>query len=408
MAVNLGSHQLEAIDKLKSGSILNGGVGSGKSRTAIAYYLLKECQGNVKINGKGDFSEMKKPKDLYIITTAKKRDSLEWEQECTPFMISTKPELSISGVKLVVDSWNNISKYKHITNAFFIFDEQRLIGSGTWVKSFIKISRSNKWILLSATPGDTWTDYIPVFIANKFYTNRTEFLRIHAVYSRYTKYPKIEKFIETGRLNKQRNDITVMMPFNKTTISNNIIINLPFDEDKMNMAYKKRWNIYKDKPISAAGELCYVMRRIVNSDPSRLFEVKLLIKKHPKLIIFYNFDYELNILKSLESIKNLYIAEWNGHKHDSVPKCKKWIYLVQYTAGAEGWNCIDTNAMIFYSQNYSYKIINQAAGRIDRMNTPFTNLYYYHLKSKSIIDIAISKSLKNKQNFNIEAIEGSK
>ena len=44
--------------------------------------------------------------------------------------------------------------------------------------------------------------------------------------------------------------------------------------------------------------------------------------------------------------------------------------------------------------------MHQASGRIDRLNTPFRDLYYYHLKSKAPIDIAISRALKEKKNFN--------
>ena len=73
------------------------------------------------------------PKDLYIITTAKKRDTLEWEGELSPFLLSTNPDVNLYQNKVVIDSWNNISKYKDITDAFFIFDEQRVVGSGTWV-----------------------------------------------------------------------------------------------------------------------------------------------------------------------------------------------------------------------------------------------------------------------------------
>lgn len=401
MAIDLYEYQKVAIDNLKSGSILCGGVGSGKSRTAIAYYFLKDCEGKIKINGKGGFAEMKKPKDLYIITTAKKRDTLEWERECAPFMISTKQELSISGIKVIIDSWNNISKYVRIKNSFFIFDEQRLVGSGKWVKSFLNISKGNKWLLLSATPGDTWTDYIPVFVANGFYKNRTEFLRRHAVYNRFTKYPKIEKFIECGRLIRLRDQITVIMNYSKPTIAHDKQIIVSYNKKEFDKVMIKRWNIYKNRPVKAIGELCYLMRKVVNNDKSRLDAIKKIIKQHPKVIIFYNFDYELEMLRGLGKELKIETNEWNGHNHQEVPKGDTWIYLVQYSAGAEGWNCIETDTTIFFSQNYSYKTMVQAAGRIDRLNTPFRDLYYYHIRSNSIIDLSISKALRKKKDFNI-------
>ena len=400
MTIELRDYQIDAIDKLQSGSILCGGVGSGKSRTALVYFFVKACDGRIKINGKGPTVAMKKPKDLYIITTAKKRDSLEWDGECAPLMLSRKPELSINNVKVTIDSWNNLPKYASVKNSFFIFDEQRLIGSGTWVKSFLKIAKVNRWILLSATPGDTWSDYIPVFLANGFYKNRTAFLQEHAVYNRFTKYPKIEKFIGTKQLTKQRDQITIIMHYEKQTTSITETVVVPFDKEMFNQVMIKRWNIFADRPVKAIGELCYLMRKVVNSNPARLDAVKKIIKEHPKVIIFYNFDYELEMLRTLGSSLSIPSNEWNGHKHQDVPKGKTWIYLVQYSAGAEGWNCIETDTTIFYSQNYSYKIMVQAAGRIDRLNTPFSKLYYYHLRSNSSIDLSIAKAIRAKKDFN--------
>jgi hypothetical protein len=400
MAIELYEYQRVAVDKLKTGSILCGGVGSGKSRTALVYYFIKECEGGIKINGVGEFSAMKKPKDLYIITTAKKRDTLEWEREYSPFMLSAKSELSISGVKVIVDSWNNLPKYLGVKNSFFIFDEQRVIGSGAWVKSFLKISKNNNWILLSATPGDTWGDYIPVFVANGFYKNRTEFLRRHALYNRFTKYPKVERYIEVGHLCKLRNEITVVMHYNRATIPNDKIVIVPFNKPMFDEVMTNRWNVFENRPVKAIGELCYLMLKVVNSDPSRIEAVKGIIAKRPKVIIFYNFDYELEMLKNLGASLSIPTNEWNGHAHQPIPKGENWIYLVQYSAGSEGWNCIETDTIIFFSQNYSYKTMVQAAGRIDRLNTPFSQLYYYHIRSNSNIDLAIASSLRKKENFN--------
>lgn len=388
--IDLYDHQIEAFSKLKTGSILKGGVGSGKSRTAIAYYFIRECGGSIKINGQGQYKPPKKQKDLYIITTAKKRDSLEWEEECLPF--------NLKNVK--IDSWNNIKKYIDIKNAFFIFDEQKVIGSGTWVKSFLKIVKNNNWILLSATPGDTWMDYVPVFIANGFYKNRTEFTRRHVVYNRFVKFPKIDRYIDTGILIKYRNKITVDMKFKRSTRTHSINIKTDYNKSLYNKVLNDRWNVYKEKPIRNITEMIYLLRKIVNSDASRLKEVIRLFKKHKKIIIFYNFNYELDLLKDLCEKNNICYSEWNGHKHEELPRSNKWCYLVQYTSGAEGWNCIETDTIIFYSQNYSYKNKIQAAGRIDRLNTPFIDLYNYHLKSDSSIDQAIYKTLRQKKNFN--------
>lgn len=396
--IDLYPHQKTAIKKLRSGSILVGGVGSGKSRTALAYFFTKECGG--QIYDDGSYSEITKQKDLYIITTARKRDTLEWEHECCHFLLSTNKEISINGISVVVDSWNNIRKYTGIKNAFFIFDEQRVIGSGVWVKSYLRICQNNNWLLLSATPGDTWMDYIPVFIANGYYKNRTEFIRRHVVYNNFSKFPKVDHFVEVSRLVKIRNEIIVYMHFNRKTISHDEIVIVDYDKDLFKIVMVDRWNVYENRPIKDVGELCYIMRKVVNSDWHRLEAITNLLAKHPKVIIFYNFNYELELLLNLGKDLGIATTQWNGHKHELIPKTQTWLYLVQYAAGAEGWNCIETDTIIFYSQNYSYKATIQAAGRIDRLNTPFTNLYYYHLTSISAIDKAIRQSFMNKKDFN--------
>ena len=396
--IQLDDKQITAVRSMKNGCILCGGVGSGKSRTSLAYYYL--LNGG-KLNSK-TYSRMPgTPKDLYIITTARKRDQLEWEEELLPFLLYTTNEANSYSNTVTVDSWNNIKKYKDVKNAFFIFDEQRVVGSGTWVKAFLKIAKQNEWVLLSATPGDTWADYIPVFVANGFYKNRTEFIRRHAVYSRFTKFPKIEKFIETKHLERLKDSLLVNIEYERHTESINVNVGVDYDITKYKEIGKKRWDPYKDEPIVNAGALCYIWRKVVNSDISRQLAVLQILEKHPRVIIFYNFDYELEILRNLiTDIKGVSLAEWNGHKHEDIPNTEKWVYLVQYTAGSEGWNCITTDTIIFYSQNYSYKVMVQAAGRVDRRNTPYTQLYYYHLRSKAPIDLGIGRALHAKKKFN--------
>lgn len=394
--ISLYDYQLDAVRRMKNGCILCGGVGSGKSRTSLAYYY-QEQGGRL---GTARYVDMKNPRDLYIITTARKRDTKEWEGELVPFLLSTNPDVAYYKNKVVVDSWNRIGEYKDVYGAFFIFDEQRVVGSGAWVKAFLNIARKNKWILLSATPGDTWSDYIPVFVANGFYKNKTAFAREHIVYSRFTKYPKVDHFINTGKLIRHRNDILVTMDFNRPTISHHEDVFCSFNISKYKDTSKTRWDPFKNEPIVNAAGLCYVWRKIVNTDESRQVALLELFEKHPKMIIFYNFNYELDILREVFGNLECKVGEWNGQLHQPVPMGKSWVYLVQYTAGAEGWNCITTDTIVFYSQNYSYKVMQQAAGRIDRLNTKFIDLYYYHLKSRSGIDLAISRALSQKRNFN--------
>lgn len=388
--------QMEAVKKAFNGCIFNGSVGSGKSRTGLFYYF-KEQGGWIDENG---YIPMKKPKDLYIITTAMKRDKLEWPGELAHFRMCDKPELNYYKNKIVIDSWNNIKKYIDVKNAFFIFDEQRVVGSGSWVKSFLKITKNNDWILLSATAGDRWEDYIPVFLANGFYRNKTEFSREHLVYSRYSKFPKVERYINEGRLLRLRNKILIDMTFDRHTVPHHEDVYCSYDIPKYKEVFKKRWDPFKNEPIQQASGLCYVLRKIVNSDESRQVRLLELLEDHPKSIIFYNFDYERDILLNLGYEEGTEVAEWNGHAHQPIPTGDKWVYLVQYTAGCEGWNTITTDTIIFYSQNYSYKVVTQAAGRIDRLNTKFIDLHYFHLKTRSGIDLAISKALKNKKKFN--------
>lgn len=396
MKISLYEHQRKALANMKNGCILCGGVGSGKSRTSLAYYYLQQG-GDLDT----DEAKLKSPQDLYIITTARKRDTLEWENELAPFLLSTHSDCNYHGNTVVIDSWNNIGKYKDVKDAFFIFDEQRVVGSGAWVKAFLKIAKTNRWILLSATPGDTWEDYIPVFIANGFYKNRTQFKDEHMIITWINgKYPKVDRYIGLKRLVRLRDSILVDMEFKRNTTPHHIDVQVSYNIPIYKDISRNRWNPWEERPIETASELCHSWRRVVNSDESRSVAVLEIMEDHPKVIIFYNFDYELDILKNLGYPEGTEVAEWNGHKHQEIPKGDKWVYLVQYTAGCEGWNCITTDTIIFYSQNYSYKVMVQASGRIDRLTTPYSDLYYYHLKSFSGIDLAISKALKEKKNFN--------
>ena len=383
--VKLFDYQQAALDRLHNGSILWGGVGSGKSITGIAYYD-KVRRGS------------KESLPLYIITTARKRDTGEWEGELARFCL-----------KATIDSWNNIKKYVNVKHSFFLFDEQRVVGYGAWTKSFLKIAAGNEWILLSATPGDCWMDYLPVFIANGYFRNKTEFQMLHVVYNRFnTRYPQIRGYLNEKTLRKYRDEILVGMTYAKSTVPHHVVIKTDYNKKLYDTVMRDRVNPFTEQPIKEASELCLVLRRICNEDESRINKLTDLLLIHRKAIIFYNYDYELEVLRNtfVDSKTGLYRwpkAEWNGHRHEPLPKGDCWVYLVQYTAGAEGWNCIETDTIIFYSQNYSYKTMVQAAGRIDRLNTGYHDLFYYYLTTDSKIDLAIRRALAGKKTFNESA-----
>lgn len=396
MSVQLYEHQQKAVDELSNGKVLVGGVGTGKTITSLVYYYNHILGGVV-----GDLSTIKHDVDLYVFTTARKRDELDWQRDAAKLGISSNKEGHILGPTITVDSYNNIGKYKDLSGAFVILDEQRMVGAGTWVKVFLKLAKNNRWIMLSATPGDKWEDYIPLFIANGFVKNRTQFKNDHIIYAPYSKYPKVLGYRGTGRMIKWKNELLVEMPYSRHTKRHLHTIKVGHDKELMDLVVKKRWHPFEDRPLRDISEMFINMRRVSNSDPSRLAAVLELMEKHPRLIIFYSFDYELEALREIgQKCKDVTVAEWNGHKHEQVPESQKWVYLVQYVAGSEAWNCVSTDAICFYSLTYSYKNFEQAQGRIDRLNTPYTDLHYYILQSDSMIDKAVSKALSAKKTFN--------
>ena len=393
MNTELYPHQLDALHRMHNGCLLYGKVGCGKSRTALAYVFTSELGGSLRINNVGLYSPPTIKKDVYIITTAKKRDTKEWDAEVAYFCLDKY-------VKVTIDSWNNIKKYGNVYGATFIFDEQKVIGKGAWVKTFLSIAKKNHWILLSATPGDTWSAYIPVMIANGYYKNRTQFNQEHVVYKAYLKFPSIDHYIGTKKLKYIAEQILVKIEYENKAQRHSEEIVCDYDKKLYKDLLKERWDFYDNCPIEETGKLAYLLRRASNDNPSRYLALEKILKSKTKVIVFYNFNYELYGLREFFKSKGYEIGECNGECHTEIPTREKWAYLVQYMSGCEGWNCTQTDTIIFFSQNYSYTIMEQAAGRIDRANTPYKDLYYYYLRSMSPMDVAIRRALNLKQTFN--------
>ncbi len=390
MNIQLTDYQVDAVEKMHNGCILRGGTGSGKTLTSLVHVFEKILGGSSPLYPEHSYKRASVDVPVYVITTPKKRDSCDWTKEASmvPLILTD------------VNSWNNIKKYENIKNAIFIFDESKVIGYGSWTQSFLKITKNNAWVLLSATPGDTWLEYMPVFIANGFYKNKSEFEREHVMWSRFTKYPKVERYLNVSRLIRHRDSILVDMQDQRATTQHHKNVICDFNKLHYDILAKDRWDIFENKPIRDISQLCYALRKVVNSDESRLEALSAIYARHKKVIIFYNFNYELKILRDWCAANNIVYSEWNGHNHDDIPDSKFWVYLCQYTSAKEAWNCITTDCIVFYSQTYSYKALVQSAGRIDRMNTTFMHLYYYHLMAMAPIELGIQKALGCKENFN--------
>lgn len=390
MYIQLTDYQVEAVEKMHNGCILRGGTGSGKTLTSLVHVFEKILGGASPLYPGHEYKKASCDIPVYVITTPKKRDTCDWTNEASLVPLTLTD----------VNSWNNIKKYEDIKDSIFIFDESKVIGYGAWTKSFLKITKHNTWVMLSATPADTWLEYMPVFIANGFYKNKTEFETEHVMWSRFAKYPKVERYFNVARLIRERDAVLVDMPDTRATTQHHVPVPCEYDRATYSILSRDRWNIFEDKPIRDISELCYCLRRVVNADPSRLEMLKPIYLRHKKVIIFYNFNYELYMLREWCQANSITYAEYNGHNHDDVPDDKYWVYLCQYTSAKEAWNCIVTDCTVFFSQTYSYKALIQSAGRIDRMNTLFTHLYYYHFVADAPIERGIQKSLDNKENFN--------
>ena len=407
MTVVYRPEQIQAVRQLQNGSILAGGVGSGKTLTSLAWYLTSVC--NAASFEKGGSLAKKKIKGsptLYVITTAKKRDSLEWEEEAARLGLSTDPACSFTGSSIVVDSWNNIGKYSDREHAVFFFDEQRASGSGRWVKEFLKITRKNTWLLLSATPGDVWMDYLPVFMAHGFFRTRTEFMEDHVIFDRFAKYPKVKRYIGEAKLQRLRRSILVEMPVERHTTRERETVYCDYDRDLYKWVVKNRMDPWTEEPLRDAGGVCRILRKVVSDNDWRSEQAKRILSSNERVIVFYNYNYELDRILAVAESLGLPTAQWNGHRHDDIPAEPRWVYICQYTSAAEGWNCTSTDTVLFWSLNYSWRVTEQCEGRIDRLNTPYSRLRYYFLESHSSIDEAVRRSLSSKKVFNERAFVG--
>lgn len=407
MTVTYRPEQIQAVRQLQNGSILAGGVGSGKTLTSLAWYLTSVCNAaSFKEGGSLAKKKVKGSPTLYVITTAKKRDSLEWEEEAARLGLSTDPACSFTGSSIVVDSWNNIGKYSDREHAVFFFDEQRASGSGRWVKEFLKITRKNTWLLLSATPGDVWMDYLPVFMAHGFFRTRTEFMEDHVIFDRFAKYPKVKRYIGEAKLQRLRRSILVEMPVERHTTRERETVYCDYDRDLYRWVVKNRMDPWTEEPLRDAGRVCRILRKVVSDNDWRSEQAKRILSSNERVIVFYNYNYELDRILAVAESLGLPTAQWNGHRHDAIPAEPRWVYICQYTSAAEGWNCTSTDTVLFWSLNYSWRVTEQCEGRIDRLNTPYSRLKYYFLESHSSIDEAVRRSLSSKKVFNERAFVG--
>lgn len=148
-------------------------------------------------------------------------------------------------------------------------------------------------------------------------------------------------------------------------------------------------------------------RQLCNSKDKQQAFIDLINSINDRVVVFYNFDSELDTLKTL--VKDRPIAEVNGHTnteqiyHDN-DNC---VLFVQYQAGARGLNLQDGNKIIYYSLTLSSDLFEQSKKRIHRIGTKYP-CFYWILQTKDSVEESIYKSLNRQEDYNEELFKAYK
>ena len=134
----------------------------------------------------------------------------------------------------------------------------------------------------------------------------------------------------------------------------------------------------------------------------------LLESTNDRVIVFYNFDKELEIIQEICNKLEKPISMINGHEKNlkNFTECNDCVLLGQYQAAAMGLNLQLSNKIIYFSLPLQSELFMQSKKRIHRIGQEKTCFYWY-LITKNSIEEQIFETLKQRRDYTNKLFEES-
>lgn len=388
--ITLRSYQQDAVEALLNGKhivVASCGVGKG-------FISLEWARGTKKSN-------------VLVITQASKVKSNDFVEEAK--LLDEKWYNSQSSFTVV--SWNSLAKWlkEHQSENFadyaIIADEiQRIKNYSTGMgKSFLKIASHTKcWAGFTATPGESWIQMMPYFVACGFVKHKTDFTNKFCVTQSFKGYIEIIGYNHEEVLNKWWSGITYF-PDTKEMEKQ-----LPSETHKVvhfkaptgyAKVLKTKTRLDTDEFIDTSMAMCHYLRQLCCSKEKVEWLKEFVESLDTSCVVFYTYIEEGEKIK--EALKGVKIWEINGKKHD-IPTAdtigKHDVVLAQWESGSASLNLQFMNYWVSFSPCYSLTTSCQSRGRIKRIGQT-KPMFYYYLKTDHTIENDIYKALKEKRDF---------
>lgn len=379
--INLYSYQEEYFKHVKPNYIYDMDTGTGKTIMGLHHHQTYF-----------------KDKPLLIVAPASKINEGGWQRTIDEHYPNI--EYDTCTYNMLGKKW---SQYK---DWFVIFDEcHRLKNScGVWGKAGYNLTKiSAGFILLSATAiPNGWEDSINYFKMFGLAKNKTQFIRNEAITTMDYGYMEILGWKNENKLKNMWKSISRHLSKDEATDLPPLVFeNVYF---KASATYKtiKKDRIYNDVLYDNQMKLRHGLRLNTNLKNKIEYIKDFVDSTNDNIIIFYNYDEELKLLK--ENIdKKTYLC--NGSIKD-YPKKSEWdsikntVTLANYKSGSEAVEFTYANIIVYFSPTESYTEYYQSYGRCYR-NGQTKKVTAYKFITDNTIEADIYKALDSKQDFNI-------
>lgn len=130
---------------------------------------------------------------------------------------------------------------------------------------------------------------------------------------------------------------------------------------------------------------------------------ELVQSTQDRLIVFYNFNAELELLKRIAASLDRPISEVNGQTKDltAYEQEDNSITFIQYQAGAMGLNLQKANKIIYFTLTDKSELFEQSKKRIHRIGQE-QPCFYYILMCKGSVEEVILQTLEMRKDFTDE------